>query len=62
MVGKVDRADVYEAADRAQGRLGLEVNVVRSMKQWDDVTDTLVAQVKASVFVVVRDGRERVDA
>jgi predicted nucleotidyltransferase len=54
VVGKVDRADVYEAADRAQARLGLEVNpVVRSAQQWSDPADPLVAQIKASAFVVV---------
>jgi hypothetical protein len=56
VVGRVNRADLYEAADRAQARLGLEVNpVVRSAKQWDDPTDALVAQIKASAFVVVVD-------
>ena len=49
VVGNVDRADLYEAADRAQARLGIEVNpVVRSAKQWDDPDDALVAQIKAS--------------
>ncbi len=63
VVGKVDRADVYEAADRAQTRLGLDVNsVVRSVKRWEDPADALVAQIKASAFVVVRDHREPVDA
>jgi hypothetical protein len=63
VVGKVDRADVYEGADRAQARLGLEVNpVVRSGGQWDDPADALVAQIKASAFVVVLDHREQVGA
>ena len=54
VVGKVGRADVYEAADRAQTRLGLDVNsVVRSVKRWEDPADALVAQIKASAFVVV---------
>ena len=58
VVGKVNRADLYEAADRAQTRLGLEVNpVVRSAKQWDDPADTLVVQIKASAFTVVLDAR-----
>lgn len=62
-IGKVDRADLYEAADRAQVRLGIEVNpVVRTSKQWDDdPADALVAQIKASAFVVVLDTRELVD-
>lgn len=56
VVGRVDRADVYEAADRAQTRLGIEVNpVVRSVKQWDVPADALVAQVKESAHVVILD-------
>ena len=62
VVGKVDRADLYEAADRAQARLGLEVNpVVRSAKRWGDPGDALVAQIKSSAHVVL-DTREPVDA
>jgi DNA-binding transcriptional ArsR family regulator len=56
VVGKVDRADLYDAADRARGRLGIEVNpVVRTAKQWRNPTDPLVAQIKASAFTVVLD-------
>lgn len=63
VVGKVNRADLYEAADRAQARLGLEVNpVVRSVRQWENPADALVAQIKASAFVVVLDHPELVDA
>lgn len=59
VVGKVDRADLYEAADRAQARLGIQVNpVVRTVKQWDDPSDALVAQIKASPFIVVLDTRD----
>lgn len=54
VVGKVDRADVYEAADRAAARLGIEVNpVVRSAKQWADPEDVLVKQIKASAHTEV---------
>ena len=63
VVGKVDRADVYDAADRAQARLGIEVNpVVRSVKQWADPADALVAQIKASAHTVVLDTRESMEA
>lgn len=63
VVGKVDRADLYEAADRAQARLGMEVNpVVRSAVQWDDPADALVTQIKASAFTVVRDNGELAEA
>ncbi|WP_206070844.1 ArsR family transcriptional regulator [Knoellia koreensis] len=54
VVGKVDRADVYEAADRASSRLGIQVNpVVRSAKQWADPEDALVKQIKASAHAAV---------
>jgi predicted nucleotidyltransferase len=63
VVGKVDRADVYEAADRAQARLGLEVNpVVRSVKQWEERADALVAQIQASPHAVVFDAREQAES
>lgn len=61
VVGKVDRADVYDAADRANARLGIEVNpVVRSPKQWADPQDALVAQIKDSPYVTVLNTRELV--
>ena len=60
VVGKVDRADLYEAADRAHARLGIEVNpVVRTAKQWEQSADALVAQIRASAFTVVLDNPER---
>jgi len=62
VVGEVDRADVYEAADRAQARLGLEVNpIVRSAKQWTDPADALVAQIKASALTAMLDTHEWAD-
>jgi DNA-binding transcriptional ArsR family regulator len=52
VVGTVDRADLYDAADRAQARLGIEVNpVVRTPQQWRSPNDPLTTQVKASAFV-----------
>jgi hypothetical protein len=60
VVGKVDRADLYEAADRAQTRLGIDVNpVVRTTRQWVDADDALSAQIKASPFTVVFDASDR---
>ena len=56
VVGKVNRADLYEAADRSQARLGAEVNpVVRTRNQWADPKDALVAQIKAAEHLVVLD-------
>lgn len=61
VIGSVDRADLYEAADRAQARLGLQVNpVARTPKQWDEPADPLVAQIQVSPFTVVLDTREPV--
>jgi hypothetical protein len=61
VVGKIDRADVYDAADRANGRLGIEVNpAVRTTKQWVERADALVAQIKDSAHVTVLDNRELV--
>lgn len=54
VVGDVQRADLYDAADRAQARLGMQVNpVMRTAGQWQDDADPLVAQIKASATVDV---------
>ena len=59
VVGQVDRADLYEAADRAQARLAIKVNpVMRTCAQWAAPGDLLVAQIQASPFTVVLDIRE----
>lgn len=63
VVGAVDRADVYDAADRAQARIGVAVNpVVRSVERWDDPADALVAQIKASAHLLVLDAREQAES
>lgn len=63
VVGTVDRADLYDAADRAQARLGIEVNpVVRAPSRWAHPTDALVAQIKGSAHIVVLDTPELADA
>lgn len=62
VVGKVDRADLYEAADRAQARLGLKVNpVARSRHQWKKPEDALVVQIKDSAHSIVSDSRDAAD-
>ena len=54
VVGDLDRADVYDAADRAQVRLGMQVNpVIRTAEQWANDADSLVLQIKASPTVDV---------
>ena len=62
VVGDVDRADVYEAAERAQERLGLEVNpVVRSPQEWREPVDALVAQIRSTAHTAVIGGVEGED-
>lgn len=63
VVGKVDRADLYDAADRAANRLGIQVNpVLRSPKEWADPADALVAQILASATTTVLGSPELVGA
>jgi len=62
VVGQVDRADLYEAADRAAARVGIEVNpVVRTLRQWEDPEDALVAQIKSAEYAVVLEDPRGVD-
>jgi predicted nucleotidyltransferase len=54
VVGRPRREDVYDAADRAQQRLGLPVNpVIRTPEAWREETDPLVRQIRSSSFVEV---------
>jgi DNA-binding transcriptional ArsR family regulator len=54
VVGNPARGDVYDAADRAQERLGMPVNpVIRSAEAWRDAADPLVQQVQSAPLVVV---------
>ena len=63
VVGAVDRADLYEAADRAQARLGVAVNpVLRSRQAWERPQDALVAQIKAAEYLVAYDAQYPVGA
>lgn len=56
VVGSIDRATCYDAADRVQTRLGIEVNpVLRTPQQWDHPDDPLVVQIQASRFTVALD-------
>jgi len=49
VLGHVDRDDIYEAAQRAQHRLGREVNTtIRSSSAWDRADDAFAATVKSS--------------
>lgn len=54
IIGAPDRDAVYDAADRAEQRLGLAVNpVIRSPASWHEHADPLLQQIQASPFVVV---------
>jgi predicted nucleotidyltransferase len=58
VIGAVSRGDVYDAADRAQERLGIQVNpVIRSLEQWTTDVDALITQVKSSPTVDVTTGQ-----
>jgi predicted nucleotidyltransferase len=54
VVGRPHREDVYDAADRAQQRLGLPVNpVIRTSETWREEADPLVRQIRSGPFVEV---------
>lgn len=54
VVGRPLREDIYDAADRAQQRLGLPVNpVIRTAEAWREETDPLVRHIRSSPFVDV---------
>lgn len=54
VIGQPQRADVYDAADRAQQRLELPVNpVIRPDTIWHEDADPLVQQIRSGPYVVV---------
>lgn len=54
VLGKPDRDDVFDAARRAERRLGREVNVTqRTSRQWETATDGFAEQVRASPMVEI---------
>jgi MarR family protein len=54
VVGQPARESVYDAADRAQQRLGMPVNpVIRTANAWYTADDPLVQQIRSSPFVAV---------
>jgi DNA-binding transcriptional ArsR family regulator len=56
VVGSPSRADVYEASDAAQDRLGLPVNpTIRTVQQWMEVSDGLIAEIRASPLITIFD-------
>jgi hypothetical protein len=54
IIGTPDRDEVYEAARRAQERLGREVNTtVRKPEQWQSAQDGFARQVRSSPLVEI---------
>jgi DNA-binding transcriptional ArsR family regulator len=61
VIGEVPRRDIYEAAERAERRLGLPVNpALCSLARWHAATDPLIQQVRTAplVWVVGEEPRE----
>jgi DNA-binding transcriptional ArsR family regulator len=59
VVGDVDRQQVYDAAERAEQRLGVPVNpTVRSRSRWEAADDALVQQILSAATVTVIDHRQ----
>jgi hypothetical protein len=56
VVGRPDRHQAYEAAERAERRLGMPVQItIRSAKQWNDTTDAFISQVRSRPLVALYD-------
>jgi DNA-binding transcriptional ArsR family regulator len=54
VIGEVLRRDIYEAAERAEQRLGLPVNpVLCSLTRWFAVADPLIQQIRTAPLVWV---------
>ena len=52
VIGDASRSDMYEAAERAEERLGLPVNpVLRSRQRWLAAADPLIQQVRSAPLV-----------
>ena len=60
VIGRPDRDEIYDAAQRAQQRLGREVNVTqRTPKAWKTATDGFTQQVRSSPMVELSYPRAR---
>lgn len=54
VLGRPDRDEVFDAAQRAQQRLGREVNVTqRTRRQWETATDGFTEQVRSAPMIEV---------
>lgn len=60
LIGRPDREQVYDAAERAERRLALPVNpTIRTRQAWQDAADALVATAKRDALVVVDHTKDR---
>ena len=60
VIGEVPRRDIYEAAERAEQRLGLPVNpVLCSLTRWLAAADPLIQQIRTAPLVWVAGERPR---
>jgi DNA-binding transcriptional ArsR family regulator len=60
VIGEVPRRDIYEAAERAEQRLGLPVNpVLCSQARWLAASDALIQQIRTAPLVWVIGERSR---
>jgi hypothetical protein len=56
VVGTPNRDQVYEAAERAERRLGLPVQAaIRSLSQWNDTDDPFITEIRSRPLVSLRD-------
>lgn len=63
VIGEVPRRDIYEAAERAEQRLGLPVNpVLCSVARWLAVADPLIQQIRTAPLVWVAGEEPREEA
>jgi predicted nucleotidyltransferase len=54
LIGRPNRAQVYQAAEQVEQRIGMPVNpVIASEKRWADDTDPLMRQIRSSPTVPV---------
>lgn len=54
LIGSPGRDEAYDAARRAQQRLGAEVNVtIRSREQWENGDDALTRRLRRSPLLIV---------
>jgi hypothetical protein len=64
VIGDVPRRDMYEAAERAEQRLGLPVNpVLCSQARWLAASDPLIQQIRTAplIWVIGEESQERED-